>query len=363
VSSALVVGAGVVGASTARELALRGWDVTLAEQYTPGTVRSASGGDTRLLRTAHGESEWYAETARRARAAWLELEGETGQRIFEQVGLAWFARSADGFEARSRRVLDSLGIPNDWLAPDDARGLFPSLAVDDLEAVLFEPEAGVLHARRATQLLVEDGGRHGVHLQSRRVTPDSDPPADVVVWACGPWLAGLFPDELDLRVTRRDVFFFGGDASWSGRPGFCDYDGAFYGHGDLAGLGVKIASDAGATEIDPDSVERLPSAENRVEARAYAAARFPGLAAAPILGGRVCQYDLSADSHFVVDRHPGRESWWLAGGTSGHGFKHGPALGAYIADCVEGKRRPETFHALGPRSGDAGLRTAGATSL
>ena len=77
-SSATVVGAGVFGAATARELALRGWDVTLVEQYAPGTVRSASGGDTRLLRFAHGDVDWYAGLARSARLKWIELEEATG---------------------------------------------------------------------------------------------------------------------------------------------------------------------------------------------------------------------------------------------------------------------------------------------
>ena len=54
--SAVVVGAGVFGASTARELARRGWDVRLVEQYGAGNVRSASGGDTRLLRFSHGDA-------------------------------------------------------------------------------------------------------------------------------------------------------------------------------------------------------------------------------------------------------------------------------------------------------------------
>jgi glycine/D-amino acid oxidase-like deaminating enzyme len=76
-----------------------------------------------------------------------------------------------------------------------------------------------------------------------------------------------------------------------------------------------------------------------------------------VIGTRVCQYDLSRDTHFIVDRHPERASWWLIGGSSGHGFKHGPALAEYVADCVEGKREREPFHALGPRTGDAGLRT------
>ena len=77
-SSVTVVGAGVFGAATARELALRGWDVTLVEQYTPGNVRSGSGGDTRLSRAAHGRVDWYTRLSRRARTIWLELAGRDG---------------------------------------------------------------------------------------------------------------------------------------------------------------------------------------------------------------------------------------------------------------------------------------------
>jgi len=79
--TALVVGAGVTGAAVARELARRGFDVTLVEQYGPGTVRSASGGDTRLLRAAHGDEEWYTRLAWRSRSLWLELQEATGERI------------------------------------------------------------------------------------------------------------------------------------------------------------------------------------------------------------------------------------------------------------------------------------------
>lgn len=356
-SSAVVVGAGVFGAATARELALRGWDVTLVEQYAPGTVRSASGGDTRLLRFAHGDVDWYAAMARNARVKWIELQEATGTRIWEPIGLAWFARSENGFEARSRASLDRLGISYEWLDPETARSLYPSVNVDDLSGVLYEPEAGVLQARRATQLLVEDGERAGVLYKSARTLPPDDPRGDVVIWACGPWLATLFPRQVELKVTRRDVFFFGADGSWRGCPGFCDYDAAYYGHGEIAGLGVKVAPDLPGEEIDPDTVERIPLPAWEQSARAYLGHRFPALANAPVIGTRVCQYDLSADTHFIVDRHPERSSWWLIGGGSGHGFKHGPAFAEYVADCVEGKREPEPFHALGERTGDAGLRT------
>ena len=354
---ALVVGSGVTGAAIARALAQRGAGVTLAEQYTAGTVRSASGGDTRLLRMAHGDEDWYTRLAWRARSQWIELQEETGTRIWEPVGLAWFARRADGFEARSRAALARAGIPHEWLTVEGASELFPSLGVDDLEGVLFEPDAGVLRARRATQLLADEAERLGVRRRAGRVEPDADLAADVVVWACGAWLPALFPDLVDVRVERRDVFFLGGDASWVGTPGWVDYDGGFYGHGDVGGLGVKVAPDFASDAIDPDTLDRLPLTAREEQARGFAARRFPSLESAPVIGARVCQYDLSRDTHFLVDRHPEHEGWWLVGGGSGHGFKHGPALAEYVADCIEGRCPPEAIHALGARTGDAGLRT------
>ena len=346
------------GASTAHALARRGWDVTLVEQYVPGTVRAASGGDTRLLRLAHGDFTWYSQLAWRARAQWLELQEQAGTRIWEPVGLAWFARRDDGFEARSREALARAGLRAEWLAPDDARGLYPSLNVDDLAGVLYEPDAGVLHARRATQLLVEDALRLGAKLETGRPTPAAAPAADVVVWACGAWLPLLFPEHAAIALSRREVFFLGGDARWQGTPGFCDFDGTFYGHGDVGGLGVKFGPDFPGEPVDPDTLDRVPSKAGVRAAREYAAHRFPALADAPVFGGRVCQYALTVDTHFLVAPHPERGDWWLIGGGSGHGFKHGPALGDYVADCVEGAREPEPFHALGARTGAAGLRSA-----
>jgi glycine/D-amino acid oxidase-like deaminating enzyme len=351
--SAVVVGAGVFGVSTARELARRGWDVRVIEQYAAGNVRSGSGGDTRLLRFSHGDVEWYTLLARRALDLWRELEAETGVQLFEPVGLAWFETGADDFTRRSERTLLRLGIACERLTPDESKRLFPSLGVDDLRSTLFEPGAGVLWARLATRTLAR-----GLRVESGRVSPAAAPGADVVVWACGSWLPGLFPGLVRQRVSRRDVFYAGVDAGWSGTPAFCDYAGPYYGHGELGGLGLEFAWDGPGAEIDPDALDRVPDAESERVARAYLGRRFPALAGAPLVGARVCQYDLTADTHFLFDRHPGEDGWWLLGGGSGHGFKHGPALAEYVADCIEGRREPEAFHALGPRVGHAGLRTA-----
>lgn len=64
--------------------------------------------------------------------------------------------------------------------------------------------------------------------------------------------------------------------------------------------------------------------------------RFPGMHAAPLLEARVCQYSNTPDDHFIIDKHPRAENCWLVGGGSGHGFKHGPAVGECLAGLIRG---------------------------
>ncbi|HEX2291665.1 MAG TPA: FAD-dependent oxidoreductase, partial [Gaiellaceae bacterium] len=109
--SAVVVGAGIFGASLAHRLARDGWDVTLLERHEPGHDRAASGDQSRLIRYSHGADVWYARSARRARELWRELEAETGRELLVECGVAWFGRGEDGWEAESERVLRREGVP------------------------------------------------------------------------------------------------------------------------------------------------------------------------------------------------------------------------------------------------------------
>jgi len=74
--------------------------------------------------------------------------------------------------------------------------------------------------------------------------------------------------------------------------------------------------------------------------REYIAFRFPALKNAPLLETRVCQYEQTPDSHFIIDRHPKNENAWIVGGGSGHGFKHGPAVGELMANVILKDREP-----------------------
>jgi sarcosine oxidase len=163
---------------------------------------------------------------------------------------------------------------------------------------------------------------------------------------------------VDLRVTLQEVTFFEAPADWSEAPGFVDYDGAVYGCGPLDGHGMKVAIDEDGPPVDPD----LRPAHSRAtvgKAADYLAHRFPTLAGAPLALAKPCHYSISADMSFIFDRHPEHDDVWLAGGGSGHGFKHGPAFAERAAAVMTGAADPEPRFALGPRRGGRSLRTAG----
>ena len=117
-------------------------------------------------------------------------------------------------------------------------------------------------------------------------------------------------------------------------------------HSGNQGRGFKIADDTRGPEFDPTSGERTVSAEGLRAVRDYVAFRFPALKDAPLLESRVCQYENTPDNNFIIDRHPRHENVWLLGGGSGHGFKHGPALGEMVAGLVLERKDPDALFRL-----------------
>jgi sarcosine oxidase len=168
---------------------------------------------------------------------------------------------------------------------------------------------------------------------------------DVTIYACGPWLAKLFPQLLGPRlfVTRQEVLFFGtpaGDLRFRPPqlPIWLDFGGArgMYGFPDLEARGFKLAYDNHGPPMDPDTDDRVVAAASVQQMRAYLTERFPALADAPVTETRVCQYENTCNGDFIIDRHPQRDDIWFVGGGSGHGFKHGPAVAEYVTKVLTG---------------------------
>jgi glycine/D-amino acid oxidase-like deaminating enzyme len=185
--------------------------------------------------------------------------------------------------------------------------------------------------------------------------------ADRFIFACGPWMGELFPDVVGRRIvaTRQEVFFFGtppGDSRYDvgSLPAWLHFGERFvYGLPSFERRGLKVADDTAGVEVDPTTMDRSPTAAGLARAREILRERFPGMADAPLLEGRVCQYEASSDAHFLIDRHPGLDNVWLVGGGSGHGFKMGPALGEHVSELVQGRTQVNPLFAYGrlqPRS-------------
>jgi glycine/D-amino acid oxidase-like deaminating enzyme len=119
-----------------------------------------------------------------------------------------------------------------------------------------------------------------------------------------------------------------------------------YGLPDIENRGIKLANDRHGPPADPDNEIRLVSKAAEHEARDYLRYRLPALKDAPVVEARVCQYENTCNGDFLLDRHPDWENVWLAGGGSGHGFKHGPVVGEYLAGRIFKERSPEPRFSL-----------------
>ncbi len=363
-----VVGAGAFGGFSALELLRRGWRVTLLDAWGPGNSRASSGGETRVIRGVYGKDRIYTEMAVRAFRLWHEHEARWKRRLYHRTGALWMISDAGQYARDAMPILRDNGFAYEELTSADAARRYPQIAFEGIEWTLFEKEAGYLLARQACAQVVEgfvaEGGDYrlasvspgsiaGGRLDRLRLSDGSNLTADAYVFACGPWLPKIFPEVVGdaIRPTRQEVFYFGtpeGDRRFDEDrfPVWVEVPRFFYGIPGNDRRGFKIADDARGEPFDPTDGERLASAEGLRAAREYVTRRFPPLANAPLVETRVCQYENSADSHFIIDRHPGAGNVWIAGGGSGHGFKHGPAVGEIVARAVSEEKAPDPLFSL-----------------
>jgi sarcosine oxidase len=348
----VVVGAGVFGAWCALHLTARGKRVLLLDAYGRAHSRASSGGETRIIRMGYGADEIYTRWSQRSLVQWKDLFARNNQQLFVKTGVLWLAgRDTSRLDATDA-VLARCGIPRETLGSAELRRRYPQIDFTDVTTAIFEPESGVLLARRAVAATVEDAIARGAEyrqaqaeipsgprdLRSIRIAGGESIEAHQFVFACGPWLGKLFPAVLGSRIfpTRQEVLFFGtppGETRFTSPalPTWLFQEDLFYGMPDIESRGLKIAYDGHGESVDPDTQPRLVSAEMTQKMRDYLARRFPALKGAPITETRVCQYENSSNGDFLIDRHTDFDNVWLVGGGSGHGFKHGPAVGEYVA--------------------------------
>src|SRR5712691_4409485 len=347
-----VIGAGVFGAWTAWHLAGRGKRVLLADAYGPGNARASSAGESRIVRMGYGADELYTRWAVMSLATWKEFFAAAGERLFHETGVLWLAGKDDSRVRHAAEVFARCGVAYEELSREELEKRYPQIGLEGITKGLLEPRSGVLLARRAVAAVAEDAQRLGVEYRVAQITEPRGAgaisavttnsgeriQADTFVFACGAWLGKLFPEILGARIfpSRQEVFFFGvpaGDARFAPPmlPTWLFQEDEIYGMPDLESRGLKIAFDNHGKIIDPDTQSRIVSKGETERAKRYVAKRFPALRGAPIVETRVCQYENTSSGDFLIDRQPEMENVWFVGGGSGHGFKHGPAVGEYVA--------------------------------
>ena len=353
----VVVGAGAFGGWTALYLRRQGARVTLLDAWGPGNSRASSGGETRVIRATYGDRLVYTRMAARALALWKENEKRWQRQLYHGIGVLWLVESDEKYEKAALPILRSENVRVDELSGAEVSRRYPQINCDRVRWAIFEPDGGYLTARRACAAVLEgfltEGGEYrqlavqrpaprGGQLSSVVLSDGSRLTADGFVFACGPWLGSLFPDVIGdrVRATRQEVFFFGtppGDQRFTegAMPVWADHGPTFmYGIPGNEWRGFKVADDTRGPVIDPTTESRIPRPEALKAAQEYIAYRFPDLKGAPVLEARVCQYEESPDEHFIIDRHPAAANAWIVGGGSGHGYKHGPAVGELVARLV-----------------------------
>ncbi len=363
-----IIGLGAMGSAALYQLARRGAKVIGIDRYHPPHAQGSTHGETRITRRGIGEGEVYVPLAARSHEIWREVESDTGMTLFHEVGSIIVSEHDDdvvrpgrtGFIRRSIAAAQRYGIAHEILDAAEIRHRYPHMLPMESEIGYFEPGGGFLvpehcvaaqlaraKALGATTLL----GQQVVGLVARpgsveiRLADGSSVHAAQAVVSAGPWAPGLLGAPFDrvLKPTRQVMHWFAlasdAPASWNQSPVFMwphgeSEDGFFYGFPSLDGQSFKTADEFYGAASDPDRLDRtVPGSDSQRMFDSHIRGRFAGVTPHAVKTA-TCIYTATADSMFLIDRHPDHDNMLVVSPCSGHGFKHSAAIGESVAQWV-----------------------------
>jgi sarcosine oxidase len=348
-------------------LAQRGARVTLFDQFAYGHARGSSHGATRLFRIAYFEHPDYVPILQRAYALWKALEKDAGEKLFFETGVLQAGSPAGGFMQGLGKAVADHGLRVPQLDAAEIARDHPQLRLPAHFIAYFEREAGFVMASKTVQHQIRLAKAAGASLRPATPVMGWSPSGDgvVVETAAGPEAfdyavitAGAWANNL-LNLPAADVKPWPRTLFWR-RPqtdGFAlgqfscfaveEDDGRFfYGFPAIDGDGVKVAEHSGGAAIARPEDRGDEAEPGEIEAiDAFLSARIPALAGRQGKFQR-CLYEVSADHHFLIDRHPLSDRVVFAAGLSGHGFKFSPVLGEALAAMALDGETPEHFKFL-----------------
>ena len=349
----VVVGAGIVGLTTAWQLVKRGHAVTLLEQAEALPNRLAASGDHhRLIRRAYYGADGYARLVDAAYAAWEELWGDLEVRHQVETGILatcqWPGDAADAVRAG----LDRTGSPYRQLSPREAAERHPFLDADALAYAIETADGGVLFSRRIAEDLTAWLVRNGVDVRLKTRVTALDPAlgvataatgetfaGDRLVVAAGAWVASLLPGvAADLTAYRTIVAYLDPPddlrAAWEHAPAVLSTGGDIDGYAvpPVAGTHLKVGARFTKRPTQDASSDRSTDLqEGLVLLRAFAPplARIDQYKIREVVS---CVYVFTADECFY-SLSSGRTL--VISACSGHGYKFGAAVGSRVAAALE----------------------------
>lgn len=365
-SDVIVVGAGIVGSSVAYHLAENGAKPTLIEQTHP--AGGPSGKSSALLHAFYLLPE-LSQLAIRGREILVSLPEIAGEGSFvTQIGMMWVCgKESEAEWAAAAERIRGEGAQMETLTPQAFVEAAPGFALDDVALAIWEPEYGYADAFGATNAIARAARNHGAKiLQNTMVSglvrkgdriagvelaDGSVLEAYTVVLAAGPWtrrLLGTVGLDLPLHIERHPmaVLDAGGRARHYMPFAWCDDVSRNYARPDNDGVILAGTWAGGGTGVrhdevvrprlvqDPDSYMEGVEESESVEILETFLERVPAMSELGIRPGYAGLYDMSPDDLPVIGPMPDVEGLVVSAGSSGHGFKTGPAVGEAIARLV-----------------------------
>lgn len=355
----IVAGLGAHGSAAAYQLARRGERVLGFDRFARGHTLASFGGLSRIIRLSYYEHPSYVPLLKRAWDLWRELERDSGERLLTQTGGLYMGPPGGALVTGSLASARAHDLAHEVLDNAELRRRYPVFAVEPGWIGVVDAQAGWLAPERAVETHLRMAERNGATLRFSEPVERWEREADGVrvttsqgtyrarrlVITAGAWLSRLLPRLAPhLWVERNVLFWFEPRAEQEAfaklpvyivedsdnvSPGWSAYR-MYYGFPYDPATGIKVAGLHFGDRVDPDTVDREPSASDEERVRSWVRRRMP-LANGERRRAQVCLYTMSPDSHFLIDRE-GPVTY--ASACSGHGFKFASAMGEILADLA-----------------------------
>ena len=325
--------------------------IILLDRYGVGNEYCSSNDVNRVFRYSYGNDQYYTNMAIESLRLWREIQKETGQELLIPAGLLMLEgedEHASKFNESSFKTLTKLGLGAQVYEGPELKKHFPQFQAN---MGFFDPHGGVLLASKSLETLASQSGARGAKILEKHVTAFRDKPglevetldgqtirARKLVVTAGPWTNSFLRDGMTgIIPTRQQLVYLKPSRNIEKfRPTSCPvfFTDHHYGLPAAGFDGVKISNKELIDPVDPETARRSVDQDQIEQCRAACREFIPDLADGEVVRTKVCLYDMTENSDFVVDRDPDNGDIVYGYGFSGHGFKFAPLIGRLLAELA-----------------------------